>query len=189
MASPCLSVGLCHALNLVLLLDGIAVGGLLGAVHDLISQALRDGLDVAEGTVAGTSANQVDGLVHATQRGHVHRLTSNDTCGSNARGILTRASILDCIHEDLDGVLVGEQVDDLEGMLHNAHRHQLLAVVAAVHHHGACQPLHNGAQSLAEASHLVAALRVGQEQVGGLVHCNVVHQAEVRQHHILIGPW
>ena len=40
----------------------------------------------------------------------------------------------DRIDEDLDGVLVGEQVDDLKRMLDDAHRHQLLAVVAPVHH-------------------------------------------------------
>ena len=28
----------------------------------------------------------------------------------------------------------GEEVDDLRGVLHDAHSHQLLAVVAAVHH-------------------------------------------------------
>ncbi len=28
----------------------------------------------------------------------------------------------------------GEEVDDLKGVLHDAHSHQLLAVVAAVHH-------------------------------------------------------
>ena len=46
----------------------------------------------------------------------------------------------DGVHEDLDGVLVGEEVDDLKGVLDDAHRHQLLAVVAAVHHEGVRDP-------------------------------------------------
>ena len=43
-----LSVGLRHTLDLVLLLNGVAVGGTLRGVHDLISQALSHSLDVAE---------------------------------------------------------------------------------------------------------------------------------------------
>ena len=43
-----LSVGLRHTLDLVLLLNGVAVGGTLRGVHDLISQALSHRLDVAE---------------------------------------------------------------------------------------------------------------------------------------------
>ena len=38
------------------------------------------------------------------------------------------------VHDDLDGVAVGEQVDDLAGVAHDLHRLDLLAVVAAVHH-------------------------------------------------------
>jgi hypothetical protein len=36
-----------------LLLDGVAVLIVVGGVDDLISEALRDGLQVAEGVVAG----------------------------------------------------------------------------------------------------------------------------------------
>ena len=43
-----LSVGLRHTFDLVLLLNGVAVGGTLRGVHDLISQALSHRLDVAE---------------------------------------------------------------------------------------------------------------------------------------------
>jgi hypothetical protein len=35
---------------------------------------------------------------------------------------------------NLDGVLVGEEVDDLECMCDDADSHKLLAVVAALHH-------------------------------------------------------
>ena len=43
-----LSVGLGDTLDLVLLLDRIAVGRVLGGVDELVSKALSDGLDVAE---------------------------------------------------------------------------------------------------------------------------------------------
>ena len=38
------------------------------------------------------------------------------------------------MYTDLDGVLVGEEVDDLERMCDNANGQKLLAVVAALHH-------------------------------------------------------
>ena len=57
-----LSVGLGHALQLVLLLDGVAVGAALGRVDQFVREALRNGLDVAEGSLPRPSAEQPDGL-------------------------------------------------------------------------------------------------------------------------------
>ena len=57
-----LSVGLGDTLELVLLLDGVAVGGSLGGVDQLVSETLGNGLDVAESSLAGSSAQQPDGL-------------------------------------------------------------------------------------------------------------------------------
>ena len=51
-------------------------------------------------------------------------------------------------------------MNDLEGVLDNAHGHELLAVVAAVHHERVAQALDDGTQGLAEALNLVAAGRV-----------------------------
>ena len=56
MGITCLSVGLGHTLQLVLLLDGVAVGAALGGVDQLIAEALGDGLDVPEGGLPGASA-------------------------------------------------------------------------------------------------------------------------------------
>ena len=58
----CLSVGLGHSLELVLLLDGVAVGGSLGGINQLISQTLGDGLDVTESSLTGAGAQKPDGL-------------------------------------------------------------------------------------------------------------------------------
>lgn len=57
-----LSVGLGDTLELVLLLDGVAVGGSLGGVDQLVSETLGNGLDVAESGLAGSGAQQPDGL-------------------------------------------------------------------------------------------------------------------------------
>ena len=57
-----LSVGLGHSLQLVLLLDGVAVGGALGGIDQLVSETLGDGLDVTEGGLTGSGAQQPDCL-------------------------------------------------------------------------------------------------------------------------------
>lgn len=45
----------------------------------------------------------------------------------------------------LYGVLVREEVDDLEGVLDDASRHKLLTAVASLTHQRAAKALHNGA--------------------------------------------
>ena len=50
----------------------------------------------------------------------------------------------------LEGVLPGQQVDDLEAVLDDPDGQQLLAVVPAVHHQAVDQALHDGALGLAE---------------------------------------
>ena len=51
-------------------------------------------------------------------------------------------------------------MDDLEGVLDDAHGHELLAVVAAVHHQRAAQALDDRAEGFAEALDLVTASSV-----------------------------
>ena len=70
--------------------------------------------------------------------------------------------------------LSGQQVDDLEGVLDDAHGHQLLAVVAAVHHHGVGEALHDGALRLAEALGGIAAPGVGEVLGVLLLHGDVI---------------
>lgn len=67
-----------------------------------------------------------------------------------------------------------QQVDDLKGMLDNAHSHQLLAVVAAVHHHGVGQTLHDGALGLTETLGGITSSRVRQVLGVLLFHSNVI---------------
>ena len=97
----CLTVRLGNTLELVLLLDGVAVGGALGGVDKLVGEALADGLDVAEGRHARTRDEQVDGLVDATQRRHVTRLSSHGTGRANTCRVLARATVDDGVDQDL----------------------------------------------------------------------------------------
>ena len=61
---------------------------------------------------------------------------------------------------------------DLESVSDNADGHELLAVVAAVHHEGVREPLNDGALGFAEPLHGVSAGRVWH--VDGLPDLNVV---------------
>lgn len=70
--------------------------------------------------------------------------------------------------------LSSQQVDDLKGMLDNAHSHQLLAVVAAVHHHGVGQTLHDGTLGLTETLGGITSSRVWQVLGVLLFHSNVI---------------
>ena len=50
-----------------------------------------------------------------------------------------------------------EKTNDLKSVIDDPDGHQLLAVVAPVHHQGVCQALDDGALGFAEAFHGVAA--------------------------------
>ena len=53
-------------------------------------------------------------------------------------------------------------MDDLKSVLDDAHSHELLSVVPAMHHETVGQSLNNGALGLPEPLDLVPASRVGQ---------------------------
>ena len=157
-----LSVGLGDSLNLVLLLDGERVGGFLGAVHDLISQALSTRLDVSEGTVSSTLSDQRKGLINSSEWGDIDSLSSDNTTRSDTGGVFSGTSVLDGINEDLDRILIGQKMNDLEGLLDDSDSHLLLTVVATLHHHRVDESLNNGAGGLSETLLLITAGGVGE---------------------------
>ncbi len=99
-------------------------------------------------------------MVDTAEWRDVDGLTTHRTGTADTSGVLAGAAVLDGVDQNLERVLARQQVNDLERVLDDAHGHELLAVVAAVHHERAAQALHNGAQRLAEALDLVAAGRV-----------------------------
>lgn len=159
----------------------------LGGVDQLISQALGDGLDVAERGLTGTRAQQPDGLVDAAQGRHIDGLATDGAGAANAGRVFAGARVLDGVHQDLDRVLTRQQVDDLEAVLDDAHGHELLAVVAAVHHHGVDQALDDRALGLAETLGGIAAGRVGQVRRARLDR-QVVDQRDIRGLDIVQRP-
>ena len=70
--------------------------------------------------------------------------------------------------------LSGEQVNDLEAVLDDPNGHELLAVVAAVHHEAVDQSLDDRALSLAEALGGVPAGAVGEVLGVLLLHGDIV---------------
>ena len=92
----------------------------------------------------------MDSLVNPPEGRNINSLSPDGTSGTDTGRVFTRTAVDDGIDGDLDGVKVGEEVDDLERVLDDADGHELLAVVAAVHHEGVGETLDDGALSLAE---------------------------------------
>jgi hypothetical protein len=72
-------------------------------------------------------------------------------------------------------------VDDLKGMLDNAHSHELLAIVPTVHHHGVSETLHDGALCFAEALGGIAPCTVGQVLGILLFDCNIILEQQEKE--------
>jgi len=106
-----LPIALGHTLQLVLLLDGVRVAASLGSVDQLFGQALGDALDVSERGFAGADGEQGDGLVDAAEWGHVDSLSSDGAGAADSGAVFTRTAVDNGVDGDLDGVLIGHDVD------------------------------------------------------------------------------
>jgi hypothetical protein len=196
-----LSVALGHTLQLILLLDSVRVAGTLSSVDKLLSKALSNGLDIAERGLAGTSGEERDSLVDSAEGRDINGLSSDGTGGTNSGRVFAGTAVDDGVDSDLDGVLVGHEVDlalmlalggrekklckdpilegcsgrrtyDLEGVGDNSDSHELLSVVAAVVHQRVGQSLNDRAVGLAESLGGISASGVGD--VDGVSQGNVV---------------
>lgn len=96
-----LSVRLGDTLQLILLLDSIAVAASLGSVDQLLSQALSNGLYVSESSLAGTNGKERDGLVDAAEGRHIDGLSADGTCGTDSGGVFTGTAVDDGVDSDL----------------------------------------------------------------------------------------
>lgn len=67
----------------------------------------------------------------------------------------------------LHGVLVGQEVDDLQGVLDDASRHELLTAVAALAHQGAAKALHDGALLCACSSVISCTIQQVRNEAAG----------------------
>jgi hypothetical protein len=106
-----LPVGLGHTLQLVLLLDGIRVAATFGSIDQLLSKAFGNRLDISERCFTGTDCDESNGLVDTAQRGDIDGLSSDCSGGADTCAVFAGTAVDDGIDGDLDGVLVGHNVD------------------------------------------------------------------------------
>jgi len=177
LAKSRLSVGLGDTFQLVLFLNGIRVGRALCCIDKLISKAFGDGLDVPEGALASADGEEGDGLVDTAQRRHINSLSPDGTLRANTGAIFSWACVDNSIDEDLYGILVCKEVDDLEGMCDDSDSQDLLAVVTTVHHEGIHKTFDDGHLSLLELLALVSTESVWQ--IDSMADLNVVGEGDI----------
>lgn len=162
----------------------------LAGVDDLIGEGLRDGLEGPEGRLASGLADEVDGLVDSAEGRNIDSLSTHDTTGTDTGGVLAGTSVRDGSDKDLDGVLTGQKVDELHSLLDDPDGLLLLTVVpvAGGHEHGS-KTLDDGALGLLEATLLVAASSVGDEDLlTDGADLEVVSKGVVGALHAIIRP-
>lgn len=143
----------------------------------LQGSAVAKDLSVYQGiSKTRTSGDEVDGLVDTAEGRDIDGLAADNTSSSDASGILTRARVLDGLDEDLEGVLVSHEGDEVESMADDAEGEDLLSGVAAVHHESVDEALDDGAGGLAET--LGEATSSVGEVDGPLTSADVVLLAE-----------
>jgi len=182
-----LSVGPGDSLELVLLLDGVRVRRSLSGVDELVGKTLGNGFRVVESGFTGADGEEGDGLVDTSEWGDIDGLSSDGTLGSDSGGVFSWASVDNGVDEDLDWVLLGDEVDDLESVLDDSDGHDLFTVVSSVHHEGVDQSLNDGHSSLGELLLGVSASSVGN--VDGMVDVDVVGQGDVLDLDLLRVPF
>lgn len=106
-----LSVRLCNTLQLILLLDRIRVRRSFCGIDQLLGQALRDALDVAEGGLTGTDGDEGDSLVDSAERRDIDGLSADGTGAADSGAVFAGTAVDDGVDGDLNWVLVGEDVD------------------------------------------------------------------------------
>lgn len=79
-------------------------------------------------------------------------------------------------------------MDDFEAVLDDAHCHDLLSIVATVHHEGADETFDNGALSLSKALRIVATGGMWKIHGAALFYCDVVTETDVFNLYAFEGP-
>jgi hypothetical protein len=161
-----LSVVLGFLFGIVSLSNGGGVGGVLGAVHDFISQAFSDGLHALESGLSSTDSHEVDGKISSLQGRNVDGLSSDDTTSTDSGRAFSGTTVLDGFDEDLDGVSASHDVDDFESVLDDSDGEVLLTGVSTVEHERSNESFDNGALGLSEFLDLPSTSSMGDENLG-----------------------
>merc|ERR1719246_125426 len=126
-----------------------------------------------------TSGDEVERVVNPSEWTHVHSLSSYDSSTSNTGRVFPRSRVDDSLNNNLDGVLVGEKVDNLESVLDDAACQEFLSRVTALTHQAACKTFYNRTGGLAKALLLVATSSVWEIGSMGGGTCDVVLETDI----------
>ena len=185
-----LTVRLSNPLELVLLLNSVAVGGVVAGADEFVSKALGDGPGAPEGGLPATLGKEAEGLVDSPHWGDIASLTTDSTTNTDTGGIFASTAVLDSLDEDDDWVETSGEVDDVEGLADDPDSHDLLAGVAAVHHEVVNEPLNEWAVNLMEPLVLVPASGMWDHNLLLLVNRNVVNKGAIEflEINFAVGP-
>jgi len=106
-----LPITLRHPLQLILLLNRIAITTPLGRIDQLLRQTLRHTLHIPKCRLPCPDREQGDGLVDAAQGAHVDGLPAHGAGAADPRAVFARAAVDDRVDGDLEGVRVRHDVD------------------------------------------------------------------------------
>ena len=187
------SVTLGNSLDLILLSDseGVGLTNTLGGGDDLISEGLGHGLVASEGGLSGTLANEVDSLVDSSEWGNINSLSSDGTTWTNSSGIFSGTTLNDSLEEDLEWVLSGKEVNDLESLSEDSHGHLLLTILSVVSNHELVdKSLDNWAGDLLETFFLIFTSSVWNIHLRlDILDWEVIRQRLLRALDSIIGPF
>ena len=175
-----LPVSLSVSLDFFLLLDRVAVGVVLGSLHNFVGKHFGDVLEVLEGAISGVLGDVVNRLVDSSEGRDIDGLSLDTSASSDSGGVFSGTAVADGVDDNLDGVFAGLELDDFEGLSHDSHGLDLLTGVATVEGDSAHHAFDDWAGGLLEGTELVAAGGVGHEDSGlGGVDRDVVFEAGV----------
>ena len=92
-----------------------------------------------------TRGQESESETDTAERRHIHSLTTDNTGSTDTGGVFTRTRVGNSVRKHLDGVLVGHEVDDVEGLFNDLHGVHLLTRVAAVEHQTVGETLNESA--------------------------------------------
>mmetsp|Transcript_26974 Transcript_26974/g.41362 ORF Transcript_26974/g.41362 Transcript_26974/m.41362 type:complete len:251 (+) Transcript_26974:455-1207(+) len=174
--------------DFILFLDCIRVGTSSCSINQFFRQTFSSRLEVTKGRFSRTGRQEIERIIDAAKGTHVHGLATHHTGASHARGIFARSGIDNGVHHHLNGVLVRQEMNDFERVLHDAAGHHFLSRVAALAHQATGQSFHNGAGGLAKSFHLVATGSVWQKDGVISLASNVIHKRNITNFNIIKTP-
>ena len=137
-------------------------------MDDLVSKAFSNCLQRSESRVSGAGRHKIDGLVDSSEGRDINGLSSDGTAGANSGGVFTSTAFSNSVDEDLDWVLAGNDVYDLENLFNNQDSLLFLTVGLSrvtlrpvAEHERVYESLDNGASHFLESFLLVSSGGVG----------------------------